>query len=171
MGYTSLGEMTLGAVVPVALTATASATASINVQLPELQLKLAALLELSARVTLVPPTIAASILAVANMGIQLGIALSAGAPSVLVDVSAILAAIAEINASIGALTVQLGIILNIEAALGGASVHLLNYEGVASGLVSSGIDGISSSANVNALLIVASTSAAWATMSTVFKTA
>lgn len=170
MAFTHLGELTLGAVVPVALSATAAATASLNAQLPELQIKLASLLELSARVALVPPTIAASIQTVIALNASLVAALSVGAPAVMVDVSGLLAVMAQLSADIGALTLQLQVILGIEAQLGGASVHLLRYDGTASGLVPEGIPGVSAGADVHAIVVLASTSAAWGAIQSVFKT-
>src|SRR6188472_3135650 len=100
MPFTPLGEATLGAVVPVALTATATATASINLQLPELQVKLAAQLALMANVTLTPPTIVASIQTLLTLAAGFQAALVAGAPSLLIEVSGIATAMAQIVASI-----------------------------------------------------------------------
>jgi hypothetical protein len=168
--FTSLGEVTLGAVVPIALTATGAATASLSVQLPQLQTKLAALIQLQARVALTPPSIVASIQSIAVLTASLQAALAVGAPSLPIEVSALLAVVAEISATIGSLTAQLGIVAGIEAQLGGASVHLLRYDGTVTGLVPTGIPGISGSANINALLTVAASSISWEAMQAVFKT-
>lgn len=171
MAFTHLGELTLGAVVPVALSATGAAVASINAQLPELQIKLASLLELSARVALVPPTIAASIQTAIALNASLVAALSVGAPAVSVDVSGLLAVMAQLSADISALTLQLQVILGIEAQLGGASVHLLRYDGTAGALVPEGIPGVSSGQDVHAIVVLGASSVSWGAIQSVFKTA
>lgn len=170
MPFTSLGEATLGNVVPIALSATAAATASLNLQLPEINAKLAALLQLQARVAITPPSIAGSIDVLVGLVANLNLALSLGLPSISVDLSAVAAVIAQLSASLGSLNAQLGLVLGIEATLGGASVHLLRYEGTVDGLAPSGIPGLSGSQEVNAIVVVGASSASWAAMQQVFKT-
>lgn len=170
MAFTSLGEYTLGEVVPVALEATAAATLSLNAQLPQLQAKLAALAQLQANVALKPPNILATIQLLTTLIGSLQAAIAVGTPSLTVDATALLAVIAEITTLIGSLSAQLGIVAGIEASLGGASVHLLKFDGTVSELAPGGVPGLSGSADVQALVQVAASSVAWDAMAAVFKT-
>lgn len=168
--YAYVGGLTIGEVVPIALTAQGAIDASVGLALPELQAKLSGLLAIQANVSLQLPTIAGSISALLSLAAALQAALSVGAPSVAIDVSGIAKIAAQIAVDIGSLQAQLDIAVDLGLKLGGGSVHAYHATGQAIDIIPVGIPGVGDTTEVNALILVAATSADWAAVQAVFKT-
>jgi hypothetical protein len=129
-GASYIGSATIGAVVPMALAASANLDAALGVSLPDITARLAGAIEAQARLTLTPPTIAG------NLAIALDIvaALELSPPVIDVQLTLIAALVAELTATLGALTSAVSFNAALLAVLGGAGVHAYSYSGQAQGL-------------------------------------
>lgn len=126
-----LGALTVGACVPLALSATAQATAGINAALPDLQARAAGLVQLAASLTLTPPSLAASLTAALDLVASLEAAVTLGLPGVDFQAAGVAELLLTLEAQIGALEASLSLIASIEATLGTAGIHLYSLSGEA----------------------------------------
>jgi hypothetical protein len=158
---TPLGAVTVGGCIPTSVAAFGAVEGNINAELAVAGSATIAL-------DLGPPSVAFA----AAIGADFADAMSASVtePYFGLQVDANLALIAELNA-------QLAAIAGIIAALGTAGVFLYKYNGTADSfgtelqaVVGSGIPGGSPTDHIDALVLIASTPAAWAAIQTVMKT-
>jgi len=135
----------------------------------EANARLAGAIALQASLTITPPTLVATIAALAEMQVQLQAAFSLGLPSVSFNLSACAALIAEIDASLN-LLIQLGLLWGV----GGLFAY--TYAGTGPGLgaalttelATQWPDGTPSSSACQAIIIGATESASWAAMTSFF---
>lgn len=109
------GSLSIGDLCPLVVSAHAATFAELNA-------KLAGLLELQAKLTITPPSIAGSITIVANLLAGLQAAVTLGLPGVDFQLAAVAAAMVSINAS-------LSILLSLQVTFGAAGVFVYSYEG------------------------------------------
>lgn len=121
------GSLSLGQVVPMALTAQATLDASLNAVLPDLKARIAGLLELSVR----PPPALADLIAAARDTIA---ALQALVADPLPDVSAIAQALADLQASLGQIEAGLAFSLQLGGMLSTPGIYYYAYAGQAGAL-------------------------------------
>lgn len=136
--------------------------------LADLQAKLAGLLELQARLTLTPPTLALNLDMAIQMVANLTASIELGLPGIDFQLTAVAALIASIN-------VDLAVLLGISIALGTAGVYAYSYDGdvasFPSACVAAGLpEGAQPSDHMNAIVLVATVPAVWAAMGQVFLT-
>lgn len=164
--YTLVGELSLGACVPVAVSATATADASIGLVLPNISAELAGLLELQGVLSVSPPSISAQLEAamavVANLQLDM--------PTISLDLSLMAEVIAELQATLGSLQAQLSAIVALNLTLGTPGVYAYTYSGSSGGLIPGGLPGVSTSTPCNAVVFAATDAGAWAAMQTAFAT-
>jgi len=120
------GHVTLGECVPLALRANAELGAAVSASQPDLQARVNGLLSISVR----PPPSLADLIASVQ---ALLAALQELAAAPLPDVDANAAALAELQAQLGALQVSLQFSLDFGALLGTPGVHYYAYLGRADG--------------------------------------
>jgi hypothetical protein len=149
-----LGNMTVGAVVPAALTLQLEALA-------ELTAKLEAAISAQLSFTLTPPSLTLSLKAALDLVVSLEAAIALGLPGIEIDIS-IMASI------IAALQLQVDLMIELGVALGKAGVLAFVQEGVA-GSLGSDLQAvvnqqIPADQPTQALLLVATVPAVWAAM-------
>lgn len=158
---TPLGEVTVGGCLPTSVAAFASVEGNIEGQL-------AAAGAMQIALNLGPPSVSLAAQMAATVSGQ--IAASVTAPYFGLQIDANLTLIAALNAQLAALA-------GILTALGTAGVYLYRYNGTADSFgtelqatIGGGIPGGSPTDHVDALVLLASTPAAWAAIQTVMKT-
>jgi hypothetical protein len=152
MTYTYLGELSLGACVPLALTAQA-------LVVPELAAKVAGLLKVQAALTITPPSIAGQLALAAKMVANLEVA----PPGASLQLAGIAKLLAEIQASLSA-WVAIGV------SLGTPGVFAYTYEGPANQLIPGGLPGNPPAVPCNAVIFIATDAGVWSGMQAVFAT-
>lgn len=127
-----VGGFSVGGAVPIALAATATASATLNAALIPAQARLAGAIQALASVTVSPPSIAA----VATLAAAAAASVQAALTGPTVGASAGVAAqlVAELGAIVLALEAQLSAIAQLEAILGTAGVHLYRLDGAIGGM-------------------------------------
>lgn len=174
-----VGALTIGAIVPVALTATAAATAAINASLPSLQARVAGLVQLAASLQLTPPSLSANLTAAADLLASLQAAVTLGLPGVEFQVAGVATLLATLQVQVAALEASLSLIAGIEATLGGAAVHLYSLTGpvaeVGTGVQSALAPGLPSGGgaalDVLGIMVLAGSAAGKAAIQASFRTA
>lgn len=175
----NLGTLSVGACVPLAVTAQAQLSITIGMAMPELQAKLAGYAGVIAALTITPGSIAlaAKIAAAAQVAGSLAAAAAVGLPGVSLQAAALLAIVAEIEASIGALNLGLEFVGSMSSLLAAAGVSAHVYSGradafgsefqaaFAGGLPSGG----GPAAATNALVLATTSAATWSAMGGVFR--
>lgn len=129
MPATYYGAVTLGGALPTALTAQAGLVAAVNTSLPEVQARVAGLLNVQAALVVSPPDLTGTIAAVAQVAAMLQAAISG--PTVTLQVAAIAVILAELEVILGLLQAQLAFAAALGATLGTAGIHMLSYVGSA----------------------------------------
>ena len=172
-GLTSYGFVTIGQCVPMALTASASLSASIGLALPELTGKLAGFLNVQAALSIGLPSLSANIDAIAKVALSLSLAIEG--PTVTLQLSAIAGLIAELQFSLGQLHAQLSFSLGFAVALGTAGIAAYGYDGPVSGLgsavsaaTSSGLPGGNPTDQAHAVILLATDPAAASALASFF---
>jgi hypothetical protein len=169
--FTLEGELTIGQAMPMLSLASASITASVGTSLPELSAKLTGLAALVLQITAAPPTLAASI-ALTQTSL---VALQAAAA--LPDLSATLlptltAQALAIEASIGALELQLAFAASIPLSTGGVLMYA--YSGTADGITAAAqsafasLPGVDPATNVGGVFLIATTPGAKEALDLIF---
>jgi hypothetical protein len=122
-----LGGGSIGSKIPIALSATAAASAAITASLGPAQARLAGAVQAAAAVTVSPPSLAA----IASLAAAAAASIQAALTAPTVGVSATVAAdlVIELGLIVAALEAQLDVILQLEAILGTAGVHAYLVEG------------------------------------------
>jgi hypothetical protein len=174
MTITYIGELSIGDAVPGAAAVAVAGVAGINGAIPNLQSLIDALTAFAPLDVSFGAQLALAQSMVTNIG--LAISLSLPAPSIAAQIAAIAALLAALLAQLAAINVQLGIIVDFQALLGTAGIHVYAYDGVtgsfggefATELVG-GTPGGSPSDAANALVLITTIPAAWAAMGQVFQ--
>jgi len=159
-----LGELSLSAVVPMLADMAALLSTAQGIAVPQLNAQLAGLANILGAITVAPPALGATITAALATVASLQAAISG--PTVTLQATAIAALIAELNASLALLTVSISIPTAVVSAYAytGPSSQIgveLQSEILAS---LPGAPG-----QTYALILSTTSSAAWASMGTVFK--
>lgn len=157
---TYLGELSIGAICPLAVAAQADIFA-------QLQAQLAGLLQLQAQLTITPPTIGANIKLVAQL--LAGLEVSIGLPGIDFQLTAVAALIAQLNLS-------LGLLLELEVLFGTAGVFAYAYEGdalsfgpqLSAALASGWPDGTGVAAKSNGIVLATVSPVTWSAMKAFF---
>jgi hypothetical protein len=161
---TRLGELSLSDVVPLLAEMAAALSAAQGIAVPEITAKLAGLANILGAITVAPPALGATITAALATVASLQAAISG--PTVTLQAAAIASLIAELNVSLGLLTVSIGI--------PDATVSAYVYEG-ASGSIGAELQSeINASlpgapAAMHALIIATTSSPAWIAVGGVFR--
>lgn len=174
MSVDYLGSLSIGDAVPAGLAASVAGVAGINLALPDIQARIDSLLAFS------PGAVDfAAQLALANqivLGIQAAISGGLTPPSIAVQIAQIAALIAELLATVTAINVQLGIVVDFQALLGAAGVHGYAFDGDTDQLgpeltteLAGGVPGGGPTDHANAVVLVTTVPATWAAMAQVFK--
>jgi len=161
-GLTYLGELSIGGICPLVVSAAADITAALNAQL-------AGALALVAALQITPPTINVNISLVTALLAQLQIALELGLPGVDFQISACLAFIAQLEA-------ELAILLQLTGLFAAAGIFAYEYSGPAdelgpaltSELADGTRDGQGGSTQLKAIVLATRLSATWGAMQTFF---
>jgi hypothetical protein len=172
---TPVGELSIGEAVPGAASAAIAGQAGINLALPDLQGRLEALLafapaevNFAAQLTLALQTVAA---------VQAAIAGGISPPSISAQLAIVAGLIADIQDAMLSIDAQLSIILDFQALLVGAGVHVYAYNGEVQDFgaeldaeIGTGLPGgLGPAEDVDALVLVTNIPATWAAMSQVFQ--
>lgn len=170
-----VGELSIGGAVPGAADAAIAGVAGINLALPDIQQRLAALLAWSP--TPVSFTAQLALAQAMVSSVTASIALGLPVPSILAQIAIIGALIAELEAAIAAVAVQLGLITAFQVHLGAAGLHVYAYSGPANGLggavtvaLAGGLPGGGPTDATNALVLATTIPATWTAMQAVFQT-
>lgn len=162
------GEFTLGQILPLPATVQADYAATLGVMLPDLNARIAGLLE----VTLRPPPALADLIASAE---NLLSALQALLAAPLPDVSASLSLLADLQAELGQINGRLALNVGFGDFLSAAGVHFYLFQGKApevgpelSSMLSAGLPGGAFDANCLGLFLLASDGGARAAMQGIF---
>ena len=172
------GSKTLGACIPIALTAQASLAASLQLVLPELTGKLKAYLNISAALSVRLPSLDLQIQAALKIVAQLQAMLTISGPVISLQLSVVGGLIAELNLKLGQINAMLALSVSIGVALGAPGIELYTYEGTADSLPSAlspefvlGLRiGGGPNLPIHAVLLVATDSGAWNAMKLVLAT-
>lgn len=121
-----LGSKSLGACMPSSL----EAMAALQVQLPKIEAQIAGLIALQAKLSIQPPTLAASLDAALAIAASIEAAISLGMPGVDFQLAAVLELLAQLQIELASITAALA----ISVSLGAAGVHLYAYSGQAAQL-------------------------------------
>jgi hypothetical protein len=126
---TEVGQLTLGACVPIAATANAALSAQLNVRLPDVEARLAGALAAQAKLAVSLPSLAARIDALLAMVARLQALLELGLPEVTIDLSVMAAAIAALQADLGSINASVAVSAAIGLQLGVPGVWAYSYVG------------------------------------------
>jgi hypothetical protein len=174
MTITYVGELTIGGAVPGAAGAAAAGYAGITGAIPNLQQIIDALTSFAP----LDVNFAAQLALAQQMvtTITAAIAVSLPAPSLAAQIAIVSALLADLLAQLSAVSVQLGIVVDFQALLGAAGVHVYAYAGQTGNLgseltteLTSGTPGGSPTDSANALVLVTTIPATWAAMAQVFQ--
>jgi len=169
-----LGELSIGAAVPGANAAVVAGLAGINLALPDILARIAALQAFVPT----PVDFGVQLILAQQMVTSVGLAISLGlpVPSILLQIAAIEALILALLATIEAINGQLDILVDIQTQLATSGLHAYAYAGTVgalggevTGALASGLPGGSSGDAAHALVFVTTTPATWSAMSLVFK--
>jgi hypothetical protein len=165
---TRLGEISLSAAVPLLAEFQAALSLSSSIALPDLNAKIAGLGAVLAAITVAPPDLTGTIAAALETIAALEAAI--GGPTVTLQITAIVALLADLNASLGTLTA--GLALSIPSAVLSAYVYsgpsaLIGIE--LQSEINASLPGVGGHAD--ALILATADSAAWAAAGVVFRVA
>ena len=168
------GELTVGGAMPGAQAAGLSGAAGINAALPDILARLAALQAFAP----LPVSFAAQ-LALANQlvqGIQLSISLGIPEPSILAQLAAVAALVADLLAAVSAINGHLSIVLDFQALMTAAGIHVYAFTGLSGNLgaeiaieLATGTPGGAPTDTCNALVLVTTVPATWAALAQIMK--
>ncbi len=168
------GEVTFGQALPIGLAASAGISASVGLVLPSIQAQITGLIELQARLTLTPPTLAANLDAAIALVAALEASISVGVPGVDFQLAAVAELLASLQLSLGALNAQLAFALNLEVLFGTGGVLMYHYSGTADGIVVAAqssfasLPGVDPATPVGGVFLIATTPGAAAAMDLIF---
>lgn len=129
---TPLGSITLGAAVPIAVTAQAAVDAAVGVSLPSVQAQIAGALAAQVALTVTPPSVQGQLDLALDMVAALQASISL--PVVSVQLAGLATLLASLNAQLASLNVQVAFSASLSVLLGTAGLHAYRYDGLAGGL-------------------------------------
>jgi hypothetical protein len=165
---TTLGSLSIGAAVPGAQLAALAGVTGINLALPDILARLAALQSFAPQ-----PISFGAQLALANQilaSITLSISMGLPVPSVDAQIAAVLAIVADLLAAVSQIEAQLAILVDFTDLLGTAGISAYAYAGTVGafgGELATALGGGGDACN--ALVLLTRIPATWAAMSQVFK--
>lgn len=168
MTVTPLGIVAVGTAVPGASAAVVAGVAGINLALPDLAARIAALQGFQPQ-----PVSFVAQLAIAQgtlASIQAAITLGLPVPDISAQIALVAAVVAELLATLAQMNAQLDILLALEAPLNAGSIAAYAYDGPIGNLggeLGAAVGG--GGGHANALALVATDSASWAALSAVMK--
>lgn len=167
MTATLIGTRSIGQCLPIAVSANATAKASLNLQLPSVQAELQGALDVQAEVTVNPPTLATSLQAALGLVAQLEASIALGLPSASIDLSVVAGIVAKLQAKLGSINAQLSATAALDLILGGAAgVHVITADAALDDLgsdIQSVAGGVATgSTRVRGVLLLATTDEVWA---------
>ena len=175
MSTVYVGSLSVGVAMPGLTAGLMAGVAGINLALPDIQARLAALLAFSPQ----PASFAVSLeLAQLTLtGITAAISLGLPVPDISAQIALILALIAALEAAISTINTQLSTIVALQGFLASAGLHAWHYSGAASGLgaamttalVAGVPSGSGAAANVDGLILVTEIAGTWASVSATMK--
>lgn len=168
MAFTLRGVRTIGGAAPALSTAVAALDASVNVSLGEVQAKLSGAIAAMAAIEVSPPTLASQLQGLLAAAAALQAMIALGLTGGSVNVAAMVAAIAELQASLGKLQASLALSASLGATLGTAGIYVYEWSGRAGDAVPGGLPGIAPDSESWGVLNVGATSAAISALATVF---
>jgi hypothetical protein len=172
MTWMGIGEFSLGACVPLALTAQGNISLSVNLVLPELTAKLAGYIAAQASIAITPPTLAFQLEAALGLVAQLQALVALDLPSISINLSIVAGLIAELELSLGSLTAQLNFAISLGLILGTPGVYLVRHSGPVGDVLPGGLPGgAGPSQQVEGIAILATDAGAWSAMQALFRTA
>jgi hypothetical protein len=171
-----VGSLSIGGAIPGAATAAAAGAAGINLALPDIQARLAALVAFTPQ----QGSSFAAQLALAQQivaGVQAAIALGLSPPSLSAQIAIVAGLVAALEQAVLAVHAQLDIVLDFQALLAAAGIHVYAFAGQAdelgpalTGELAAGFPGgTGGNQATNALVLATTVPATWAAMSAVFK--
>jgi hypothetical protein len=174
---TYLGSLTLGQCVPLAAILAADVSASAALALPQIQGKLEGAIKVQAALTLGgSPDLDGLIQAATALLVKLNELLHSGLPTIGLQLNLIVSLVAELTASLGAITAKIDFAAAVALILGTPGIEAYRYEGDAGSFVSvmspeftPGLRmGGGPSLPINAIVLVATDGGALAAMQKVF---
>jgi hypothetical protein len=174
MSLVPIGELSLSAALPGGAAACAAGQTGINLALPDIQARLAALASFTPSPGNLPALIALaeSIIAAIEAAIAAGII----PPSLSAQIAIIAALVADLEAAVLAVNMQLSIVVNLLGLLASAGIFAYAYDGRTDGLgpaltteLAGGLPGGSGGDHCNAIVLATSVGATWTAMSTWMK--
>jgi hypothetical protein len=168
------GEVTFGQALPIGLQASAAISASVGLVLPQITAQIEGLIELSARLTLTPPTLAANLTAALALVAALEASISVGAPGIDFQLAAVAELLASLQLSLGALNAQLAFALSLDVLFGTGGVLMYAYSGTADGITAAAqsafasLPGVDPATEVGGVFLIATTPGAATAMDLIF---
>lgn len=170
MTVTSLGTMAVGVAVPGASAAVVAGIVGVNLALPDLTARLAALQAFNPQ-----PVSFVAELALAQgtlTSIQAALSLGLPVPDISMQIAIVAGIVADLLATLAQVNVQLGVLATLEGVLNSGSIAAYAFDGALNALGSElGAAVGGSGAHANALALVTTDSASWAALSAVLKVA
>lgn len=171
---TPLGELSIGGTIPGAVAVGVAGAAGINAAIPDLQSRIAALLDFSP--TPVDFSAQIAIAQATIVSVQLAITNGISPPSIAAQIAEIAALLADLLATAVSVDAQLTIITDFQALLGAAGIFAYAYDGDVGDLgdeldaeIGAGVGGGLSTDHCNALVLLTSTPATWDAMGEIFQ--
>ncbi len=172
--FVEIGELTIGACVPTAVSAVAIADASLAVVLPQVEAQVFGLAQAQASLIISPPSIEASILLAQQLIVSLQAALTL--PGAALNLEAVALALAELEATLGSLQAQVSAVAAINVTLGTPGVWAYAHTGTpnsfgpdAAAEIGGGLpDSLDPNLPTYAVVFIASDAGAIAAMQTAF---
>lgn len=172
---TLIGSLSVGQLCPLLLASQAQLTANVNVLLPQIQAQITGLLALQANLVATPPNIASMLAQAEALVAAILAAIAQGIPPVSLQITAVAAALAQLNVTLGQLTASLTFAAGFP--LGATGIAAYAYTGTVGAMgsaitaaMSSGLPGGMPTDNCNAIVLATENPATWASMQVVFKT-
>jgi len=172
---TYVGNLTIGAALPGADAAAVAGAAGINLALPDILARIAALGAFAP----LPIDFASQLLQAQQIvaNVQLGISMGLPVPDISAQIALISALISDLLAQVVSINGQLSIITTFQGLLAAAGLHVYAYAGavnacggqVTTALASGLPGGGGATAACNGLLLMTEAGATWSAMSSVFK--
>lgn len=168
MTITSLGSLSVGGVVPGAVTACVEGDAGISAAIPDIQARIAACAQFSpAEISFAAQlTLAGQILASINSCLALGLV----PPSISAQIVAMTNLMAELLATLNSVQAHAGVLADLQVSLGAVGVEAYAYDGLVGNLAAElAVELGADSDHCNALIQIVRAPAVWAAFSNIMK--
>lgn len=173
---TYLGALTIGDVIPLAAQAGANGVLGINLAIPDIQARLAALASFAPTPSDFGVDVAIAQGIVASL--EAAIAVGVSPPSISAQLAIVAGLVADLRAALDAINVHLSIVTDFLALLETGGVFAYRFNGAANALggefateLSAGFPGGGATDTTDALLFATTTPDTWTAMSAVFRIA